>query len=266
MARAGCPECGGTGWKTVEKDGVPRVAVPCDCTSTDREAREFRRARIPTRYDHCDFANFETDIQHENESQSELWNRSLEQARLLAQRFARDFPLATDHGLLFMGPAGVGKTHLAVAALKEILLRGHQGLFYDYRDLLKEIQSSYNPESQSTEMEVLDPVLTAELFVLDDLGASKPSAWALETVGFILNRRYNEKRLTVITTNYLDQASPDAAPLRFPSGQVAPRAEETLSDRVGQRIRSRLYEMCRTIEIFAPDFRREFRGADRFRA
>jgi len=74
------------------------------------------------------------------------------------------------------------------------------------------------------------------------------------------------KEHLVITTNYLDQASPDAAPLRFPSGQVAPRAEETLSDRVGQRIRSRLYEMCRTIEIFAPDFRREFRGADRFRA
>ena len=91
-----------------------------------------------------------------------------------------------------------------VAALKEIVLRGHSGLFYDYRELLKEIQDSYNAESQTTEMGVLEPVLKTEVLVLDDLGSSKPSPWALETVGHILNSRYNEKRVTLLTTNYLD--------------------------------------------------------------
>jgi DNA replication protein DnaC len=113
--------------------------------------------------------------------------------------------------------------------------------------------------------------LTTDVLLLDDLGASKPSPWALETVGHILNSRYNERRITLLTTNYLDgaataQASPDRAP-RLPSGQaVSPAREESLTDRLGMRIRSRLYEMCRTVELFAPDYRREVRQAGRVRS
>jgi DNA replication protein DnaC len=150
--------------------------------------------------------------------------------------------------------------------LKDIVQRGHDGLFYDYRELLKEIQASYNAESQTTEMAVLEPVLTTELLVLDDLGSSKPSAWALETVGHILNSRYNDKRITIITTNYLDTLPAAPGTVRFPSGQgVATVREDTLADRVGQRIRSRLMEMCRTLDIVAPDFRERFRQASRFK-
>ena len=112
---------------------------------------------------------------------------------------------------------GVGKTHLVVSALKTIVLRGHSGLFYDYRELLKAIQDSYNPENQVTEMSVLEPVLKAEILVLDDVGSSKPSLWALETVGHILNTRYNEKRVTLLTTNFLDSDAAIANP-PSPSG------------------------------------------------
>ncbi len=243
-----------------------RVAVPCDCAQGDRAARILARARIPRRYEHCDFENFDTDL-YESESGAAAWNRSLEQAKLVVESFARDYPAGTDSGLLLMGPCGVGKTHLAVAALKQLVLRGHNGLFYDYRELLKEIQASYNPENQTTEMGVLEPVLTAELLLLDDLGASKPSAWALETVGHILNTRYNEKCVTLLTTNYLDSAAATTETARLPSGQPfgAPR-EDSLADRVGQRIRSRLYEMCRTVEILAPDYRKEIRQVGRVRS
>ena len=169
-----------------------------------------------------------------------------------------------------MGPCGVGKTHLAVAALKEIVLRGHSGLFYDYRELLKEIQDSYNPESQATEMSVLEPVLKTEILVLDDVGSSKPSLWALETVGHVLNTRYNEKRVTLLTTNFLDSeaAANGAAPPPSPrvAGMRAPAIEDSLTERVGKRIRSRLYEMCRTVEISAPDYRKEIRNMSRGRA
>ena len=226
MARADCPHCQGSGWKVVERTtagakafaspteqrgpsvGEPKMvwAIPCDCTTGDRTDRALARARVPERYRHCDFENFETDNDIENVTREQLtaWNRSLAQAKLVVERFAQEFPMGNEHGLLLIGPCGVGKTHLCVAALKDIVLRGHTGLFYDYRELLKEIQDSYNSESQSTEMGVLEPVLKAEVLVLDDLGSSKPSLWALETVGHVLNTRYNEKRVTLLTTNFLD--------------------------------------------------------------
>lgn len=253
----------------VERDGErgsAHVAVPCDCALGDHAARILARARIPRRYEHCDFENFDTGL-YESEPEAAAWNRSLEQAKLVVESFARDFPVGAECGLLLMGPCGSGKTHLAVATLKQLVLRGHDGLFYDYRELLKEIQASYDPVNQTTEMSVLEPVLSAELLLLDDLGASKPSAWALETVGHILNTRYNEKRVTLLTTNYLDSAAPPAQTARLPSGQsVAVRTEDTLADRVGQRIRSRLYEMCRTVEMVAPDYRKEIRQAGRLRS
>ncbi len=292
MAKSDCPLCGGTGWKTVEHvseeekpsrgsreklveslaapqaaaDRKKRVwAVPCDCTGEDRVARSIRRARIPTRYEHCDFENFDTKLYgHETGPEFPKWNHSLEQAKLVTEAFARDYPAGSPAGLLILGPCGAGKTHLAVSALRQIVLRGHTGLFYDYRELLKEIQDSYNPESQSSELGVLEPVLTADVLLLDDLGSNKPSPWALETVGHILNSRYNEKRITLLTTNYLDTGElgtvPAARAPRLPSGQaVSPAREDSLTDRLGMRIRSRLYEMCRTVELFAPDYRKEVR-------
>jgi DNA replication protein DnaC len=256
------------------KDATARQAVLCDCAGDDRTERLLAAARIPKRYEHCDFESYETDIQHE-ESDGPAWNRSRAQARLIAEAFAREYPQVDQTGLLLMGPCGVGKTHLAVAVLKAACGKGAAALFSDYRELLKQIQASYNPDRQASEMDVLEPVLTAELLLLDDLGSSKPSAWALETVGHILNTRYNEKRVTLITTNYLDSAPGKDAPrdmfaekrtLRMPSGQaVAEHREENLSQRIGERIRSRLYEMCRTVEIYAPDYRKEIRQAGRLR-
>jgi DNA replication protein DnaC len=314
MAQPDCPICGGTGWKIVEGDtarnpaqvGISRssmakakiagekavvfetqqagygkqrhFAVPCDCGTTDRTARVMIHARIPARYEHCDFENFDTDP-WDGEPDAPAWNRSLEQARLVVEGFARDFPVGTETGLLLMGSCGAGKTHLAVAALKQLVLRGHDGLFYDYRELLKEIQASYNPESSSSEMGVLEPVLKTEILLLDDLGASKPSPWAMDMLGHILNVRYNEKRTTLLTTNYLDGAnepgpasarqagkpggSDPPTSSRLPSGQAFAAREDTLSERIGHRIRSRLFEMCRTIEMNAPDYRREIRQAGR---
>jgi DNA replication protein DnaC len=293
MARADCPNCGGSGWKVVERttegaqalaadpagsrsSGKPKMvwAVPCECREVNRSERVFTRARIPERYRHCDFENFETDNELENASQEQLqkWNRSLAQAKLVVQRFADEYMPHTpetgfEQGLLLMGPCGAGKTHLAVSALKQIVSRGHAGIFYDYRELLKEIQDSYNPESQSTEMGVLEPVLKTDVLVLDDVGSSKPSPWALETVGHILNARYNERRVTLLTTNFLDAdsaANISGRPSVHAGGAGrSPAMEDTLSERVGTRIRSRLYEMCRTIEMVAPDYRKEIRNVSR---
>lgn len=257
---------GGQVTRRVSGGDEPRTvwAVPCDCTAEDRGERTFVRARIPERYRHCDFDNYESDtgIEGASREQLEIWNRSLASAKLIVRRFAEEFTTEGEHGLLLMGPCGVGKTHLAVAALKEVVRRGHTGVFYDYRELLKQIQDSYNPTNQTTEMGVLEPVLKTELLVLDDVGSSKPSPWALETVGHVLNTRYNEKRATILTTNFFDEDSALAAARpRRALGEREKPPEEPFKERVGQRIRSRLYEMCRTVEIAAPDYRKMARDA-----
>jgi len=263
MAREDCPHCRGTGFKLIaRKDGTGNVAVACECGTDERAGKVMERARIPKRYEHCDFESFSTDL-----ADGKTWTanheQSLKNAKLQAMAFVRDYP-ATEKGLLLMGRSGVGKTHLAVAALKELIRRGHAGLFCDYRELLKEIQASYNPASESTEMGILEPVRTVELLVLDDLGASKPSAWVLDIIGLVLNARYNERRATILTTNYNDDSNERSA--TGPGGQRVVTKDETLSDRIGARMRSRLFEMCRTIEVDAPDFRREIRQPGRARA
>jgi len=266
MAREDCALCRGTGWKLVaRKDGTPgSVAVACECGMESRASVVTERARIPKRYEHCDFESYSTDLGGEK-TWTAQHEQSLKQAKVLVRGFVRDYP-ATEQGLLLMGPSGVGKTHLAVAALKELIRRGHGGLFCDYRELLKEIQASYNPASESTEMGILEPVRAAELLVLDDLGASKPSAWVLDIIGLVLNARYNERRMTILTTNYFDETGAVETGAQLPGGRRVVVKEDTLADRIGARMRSRLFEMCRTVGLDAPDFRREARQAGRTRA
>jgi DNA replication protein DnaC len=246
--------------------GGGSMAVACDCGLQERSLRVMERARIPKRYEHCDFESYVTDL-----TDGKTWTaqhaQSLKQAKLLTQALVREYPGSAERGLLLMGPSGVGKTHLAVSALKELIKRGHAGLFCDYRELLKEIQGSYNPASETTEMKILEPIRIAEILVLDDLGASKPSAWVLDIIGLVLNARYNEKRVTILSTNYYDETLGSVEPSgRLPGGQRVAVKEDTLADRIGARMRSRLFEMSRTVEVFAPDFRRERTQAGRARA
>ena len=134
---------------------------------------------------------------------------SLAAAHLRARKFVDGFPVETaGDGLLLTGSIGVGKTHLAVGILQALVAeRGAYGLFYDYRDLLKQVQNSYNQSVAATELEVLRPVFEAEVLVLDELGAAKPSDWVWDTVAHILNTRYNDRRTTIITTNYANAGS-----------------------------------------------------------
>jgi DNA replication protein DnaC len=182
---------------------------------------------------------------------------------MAACRFVEEYPL-DNTGLLLIGSIGVGKTHLAVGIIKELILgKGIGCLFYDYRELLKQIQNSYNDSVKATELDVLRPVFETEVLVLDELGAIKPTEWVWDTVSLILNTRYNDNRTTIITTNFPDEAGqdPQANPAsEFGRAQRAVR-RETLGDRIGDRMRSRLHEMCRTIKMEGDDFRQTIRSA-----
>src|SRR5437868_6794748 len=160
-----CPICEGTGWKS-SSEGKNRRVTRCDCAVRGRSERLLQQARIPERYKHCELSNFEFDGPH----------RALGPARMQACKFVEEYSPWDKTGLLLIGQIGVGKTHLAVGIIKELILaKGIPCLFYDYRELLKHIQNSYNSSVQATELEVLRPVFDTEVLVLDELGAQKPT-------------------------------------------------------------------------------------------
>jgi DNA replication protein len=220
-----CRICFGTGMEIVEGKG----AKPCVCRTRTTQSGLLDRARLPRRYERCHWNNY-------------VPGNSTQRAALeLSMQLAMDFP-NTDEGLLLSGPVGVGKTHLAVSILKGLAERGFTCLFYEFGSLLKEIQDSYNPNTKSSELSILRPVLVADVLVLDELGASKPTDWVRDTMAHVINTRYNDRKLTVFTTNYHDERLNDR--------------DETLEDRIGPRLRSRLHEMCRMVKITGDDYRR----------
>ena len=249
MALKDCPHCEGTGWKPLEVNGVRRL-TRCECQNLERSSLLLKQARIPPRYEHCELENFAV----RKIPGTDQENPSLERGKFTARKFVEEYP--TDFGLLFVGPTGVGKTHLAVAVLRELILRkGVESLFYDFHDLLKAIRDSYNPGTQSTEMGVLQPVLDAEVLLLDELAGSNPSDWVKETLHHIINWRYNYKKVTIITTTLLSRNGAPRRPSRQPSGEDIPDLDYTLNQ-LGVTLRSRLYEMCKLVELESDDFRR----------
>jgi DNA replication protein DnaC len=248
-----CRLCEGTGWRPLAArsgEQQERRVTRCDCQLRARNQTLLAAANIPRRYEHCELASYTTDFPGAHPS--------LAFAHLTASKFAQEYDPRDGTGLLIIGKIGTGKTHLAVGIIKDLMLnQGIACLFYDYRELLKEIQNSYNATVQTTELEVLRPVFETDVLVLDELGAVKPTEWVWDTVSLILNTRYNDNRTTIITTNFEDQ------PAAGTNGAVsmARTRAETLGDRIGERMRSRLHEMCRIIRMEGEDFRQKCRSA-----
>jgi DNA replication protein DnaC len=256
-----CPICEGAGLRVVERADGTRVAQECSCRAKRRELRMVAQARIPDRYRLCTLENFVPNYAGNNQS--------LAAALVQARNFVRTYPVDTDgKGLLLVGTVGLGKTHLAVGILQALIAeRGAKGLFCDYRDLLKQIQDSYGRNDLS-EREILKPVFQAEVLVIDELGAAKPTEWVWDTVQHILNTRYNDRKTTIITTNYQNEEETppgtwDHLPEDKRRAQMASH-QDTLGDRITERMRSRLDEMCVVVEMMGKDFRKSKPGRASF--
>jgi DNA replication protein DnaC len=247
MVAAVCPECNGTGWKIVEREEVSG-AVRCDCVAAERAAHLESDAHIPPLYASASFDNFL--LPRDNP----IAYRELTEVYLAIRGYARDFPNGKRPGLLLLGDPGTGKTHLAVAALRAIMAKGFEGLFFDYQNLLDRIRSGYDPSSNSSDREAYNVAMDTEVMLLDDLGAHRVTDWVEDTVTSIITARCNQRKALIATTNLIDPEAGYVTYERTPGGKVDYRT--TLKDRIGERARSRLFEMCRVIKMpVMEDFR-----------
>lgn len=215
-----CAKCDGTEFVMTDKG-----AVPCECVKTKNIIQKHQAARIPTKYINKSINTFD----------KKMHGRKDVAAR--AQSFIKDYK-PQGQGLLMLGGVGVGKTHIAVAILKEVIAKGHSGLYYNVIDLLREIRATYNNDSAVSENDLVEMSQNVDLLVLDDLGAERTTMWVLDRLYDIINKRYEEEKTIIVTTNCMNS--------------------EELLEKVGHRITSRLREMCHKWELPEGDYRKQF--------
>ncbi len=227
-----CPKCGGSGWIIVERASVSG-AEPCECRLEGRAERLESRAQIPVNYRDATFDNFNVPG-----PENPIERRELTNVLLAVKGYLRNFPDEKRPGLLLIGETGTGKTHLAVAALKHIMAKGFECLFWNYQNLLDSIRAGYDPVSNSADREAYRSVLEVQVLLLDDLGAHRVTEWVEDTVTSIITYRCDHRKPVIATTN-----APDAD-----AGSIIER-RHTLAEQIGARARSRLFEMCTVVRM-----------------
>ncbi len=252
MPAANCPECNGTGWKIVEREELSGAAK-CNCVDPERAERVMESAGIPPLYSNASFDNFL--LPRENP----IAYHELTQVYLAVRGYAREFPGTKKPGILLMGEPGTGKTHLAVAAFRAILAKGFEGTFFDYQNLLDRIRSGYDEASNSSDKEAYRGAMETDILLLDDLGAHRVTDWVEDTVTSIITHRCNNRKPLIATTNLIDGDAGYATHEKTSSGKIDYRT--TLTERIGARARSRLFEMCRVVKMpLVEDFRLRRQG------
>jgi DNA replication protein DnaC len=232
-----CSACGGVGL-------IPTASGsrPCACQAREQIRLCLARAGIPPAFAGCSLENFSPRPHTKN-------------ALLMARHYAAEFiPGVGDQlpGPLMTGNPGVGKTHLAAGILRNLIeTKGIEGRFVTVPALLDRLRSSYEQDARESQAQILKPILAADLVVIDELGSARPSDWVFETIELLIGSLYNSARPVIVTTNYQNQAAGAAAVNEY----ARAARPETLGDRIGARMWSRLQQMCIPLDMSGPDWR-----------
>ncbi len=231
----GCSKCNKTGWIKVAKDGNEYLKK-CSCLKHDRVIKKSERSNIPPR-----FIGFELNSFFPVEGFD-----SQKRVLQLVTKFIDTFPVV-EKGILFQGDTGVGKTRL-LSSIATALYKKNENIdiyYADWNEIVREMKSgeSHQQRDFSKINGIIERMSNADLLLFDEIGASDPSQWVRDNIYFVINNRYNNSRITLFASNYGDESI---------------NGKQTLKDRIGDRIRSRIYAMADSINIKGPDYRKKY--------
>ncbi|MBI5545813.1 MAG: ATP-binding protein [Deltaproteobacteria bacterium] len=242
-----CTVCGGSGHTFVEEKGYTFVR-PCGCRSIARRVTLFNQARLPARAVGFTFETFTPETEEQNLAKGV--------AETTARRYRPDSP---SKGLIVSGPVGTGKTHLLCAALRYLTLEvGVPSRYVEISFLFSEIKNGF--QAGKSGLEAIAPLVDVEVLAIDEIGKGRGSGFELDTLDELIARRYNSGRTTLFATNLSLAAEAGKG------GYVDPvvyeqRTQSLLRIKVGERIYSRLFEMCHAIEF--PSNLKDHRKSDK---
>lgn len=256
---AQCPDCGGTGLirtKTQQNGREYEVVAPCARAKLQQRVNLINAARLPAVHAHASFENYKSSNQEQH--------RALQ----VAKEFAFRWPSL--RGFVLSGPVGTGKTHLLSATLKHLAIElGVKVSYVEISLLYSQIRRGFQDGKSGGE--IIGPLSQVEVLAIDELGKGRGSQFELETLDELIARRYNAGKVTLFATNYQLKPPEERAQRGYFGTETALEAgkdSKLLCDRVGDRIYSRLCEMCEFVEFptATPDMRRNPQHAGRKRA
>ncbi|GAA3958228.1 hypothetical protein GCM10023085_45860 [Actinomadura viridis] len=190
-----------------------------------QKAAEYAAEHVPARFEHA-----LPTVPEVQAWAAEVIRSAVTQSQARGQQIAT---VQRGPSLLLLGPTGVGKTHETYGAMRVIGLFGLHArwLVISAADLYARLRPRHQVDAEAE----FAAVVNAPLLAVDDLAAAKNSEWVEEVNTRLVNRRYEAARPTLFTSNALPKQL---------------RAE------MGERVASRLVEMCQQVSIKGEDRRR----------
>ncbi|TVQ91380.1 MAG: cell division protein ZapE [Deltaproteobacteria bacterium] len=249
IASRACPACGDSGWVPAYDDDGRRAGMRrCRCVGFHLRLKRFNAMGLPGRLAQSTLANFVlADVENQRN------------AYAAAHVFAKHFtPGEINRGLVLWGPVGRGKTHLLAGMLRQVAIEhGITARFIEFSHLLSTLKGRFDRGEGAAA--VLDTLVGVDVLAIDELGKGMLTEFELATIDELVSRRYNAARTIIATTNF----RPGEA-TGIKRANLADRRHDkqpTLSDRVGERVYSRLQEMCTFAYLGGTDWRQRGSGA-----